>query len=195
MLKRFLGAVVVAMLAGPCLAQTVTGNEFQTGQTGKTVPGTVMMCANSSGVAVPASNGTCANPLQVSGSVTSSSGPYPTGATPITSSSGNQANAAAVATLAGVSGKTTYLCGFEIDGGGATAAVTVNPTVAGTISGTLTYLYGVGVVAAGTVSPPLQVAFNPCVPASAANTAIIVTLPALGAGNLNAIAVAHGYQF
>jgi hypothetical protein len=46
-------------------AQSITGNEFQTGQTGKAVVGTVNMCINGSNIAMPCSGGT---PLAVSGS-------------------------------------------------------------------------------------------------------------------------------
>jgi hypothetical protein len=38
------------------------------------------------------------------------------------------------------------------------------------------------------------VTFDPPLPASADNTAIVVTLPALGAGNTNATANAWGFQ-
>lgn len=111
----------------------------------------------------------------------------------ITASSGNVANASAVATLAGAAGKTTYITGFEITAGGATAGALVLATVTGLINGTATYVYAVATGAA-TGSPPLIVEFPAPIPASAVNTAIVVTLPALGAGNTNAAVVAHGFQ-
>jgi hypothetical protein len=40
----------------------------------------------------------------------------------------------------------------------------------------------------------LSIAFPRCIPASATNTAIVVTLPALGAGNTNATVIAWGYR-
>jgi hypothetical protein len=113
--------------------------------------------------------------------------------TMITASSGNVANASAVATLAAAAGKTTYISGFEITSGGATAASLVAATVAGLTGGTATYTYGC-VAGATVANSPLQVTFYPPLPASAVNTAIVVTLPALGAGNTNATVVAHGYQ-
>jgi uncharacterized membrane protein len=69
----------------------------------------------------------------------------------------------------------------------------VNPTVVGTITGTLTYVYA-AVAGALLVNTPLIVSFVPPIPASAVNTAIVVTLPSLGIGNTNACVVAHGYQ-
>lgn len=116
------------------------------------------------------------------------------GGTPITAASGNVANAAAVATLAAVTGRTTYICGFTMTSSGSTGAAVVNPTVTNIITGTLTYVYStVAGVTLGNV--PLIVNFNPCMPANAVSTTIVVTLPALGAGNTNAAVTAKGYQY
>lgn len=118
---------------------------------------------------------------------------YPSGATAITADSGNQANANAVATLAAVSGKTTYITGFACTASGATAALVVTVSVAGVVTGTLhfTFVAPAGVTAQAT---PLIVQFPEPLPASAPNTAIVVTLPALGTGNTNATATAYGFQ-
>jgi len=118
---------------------------------------------------------------------------YPSGATPITAASGNVANASAVAALAGVSAKTTYITGFEVTGSGSTAGAVVVVTVTGTVTGTLSYIY-VGTIGALLANTPLIVAFPKEIPASAVNTAIAVTVPALGTGNTNSAVVAHGYQ-
>lgn len=120
-------------------------------------------------------------------------GLYPTGSTPVTSSSGNVAAASAVATLPAVAGKTTYCTGFQITGGGALAASLVLATLAGLISGTATYVVGV-VTGAAAPNANLNVTFNPPVPASGINTAIVLTLPSLGAGNTNAAVSAQGFQ-
>lgn len=111
----------------------------------------------------------------------------------ISAASGNVANASAVATLAAVAGKTTYISGLTITAGGATAGALVSATVAGLSGGTATYTIGAptGVTVAAT---PMVLQFNPPLPASAVNTAIVVTLPALGAGNTNAAVSAWGYQ-
>jgi hypothetical protein len=116
---------------------------------------------------------------------------FPSGIT--TYSSGNVANASAAATIPAVAAKMNYLTGFEITSGGATAASLVSATVAGLAGGTATYTYG---CVAGATSPnaPLNVTFDIPLPAAAVNTAIVVTLPALGAGNTNATVVAHGYS-
>jgi hypothetical protein len=112
----------------------------------------------------------------------------------VTSSSGNVANAAAVATLAGAAGLTTYISGFRCDGGGATAAALVSPTVAGTLGGTMTFTFG-AVAGAALPDTAIQINFTTPIPASAPNTAIVVTLPALGAGNLKAACSAWGYRY
>jgi hypothetical protein len=125
--------------------------------------------------------------------------PYPSGptgkdATPVSAASGNVAAATATATLAaGGANVMTYISGFEFTGAGATGASVVLLTVTGIIGGTLTYVIAVsaGVTAAIT---PLVVEFNPPLQANGLNTAIVVSVPSLGAGNTNSAVVAHGYQ-
>lgn len=118
---------------------------------------------------------------------------YPPGATPVTGSSGNIANNSAVATLAGVAGRTTYITGFSVTGSGAPTALPVTVTVVGTITGTLSYTYSAiaGVLVANT---PLVIQYPIAIPASATNTSIVVTCPALGVGSTNNTVTAHGYQ-
>ena len=111
----------------------------------------------------------------------------------VTGSSGNVANANAVATLAAVAAKTTYITGFVLTAAGATAAGVVTATVTGVITGTMSFTFAVP--AGATVgATPLVVDFPVPIPASAVNTAIVVTLPALGSGNTNATASATGFQ-
>ncbi len=112
----------------------------------------------------------------------------------ISASSGNVAANTATATLAAGGPKyVTYICGFTATGGGATAAAVVNLTVTNVVTGTMTYTFG-AVVGAGVPDTPLRVQFNPCLPANAANTAIVVSMPSLGAGNTNAAINAWGFQ-
>lgn len=118
---------------------------------------------------------------------------YPVGATPITSSSGNVANASAVATLAAAAGKTTYITALQITSGGSTAAALVLATLVGLLGGTATYVYAT-VAGATAKNPDLIIVFDIPLPASAVNTAIVLTLPALGAGNTNAAVSAQGFQ-
>lgn len=108
-------------------------------------------------------------------------------------SSGNVANASAVATLAATAAKTNYITGFQCTATGATVALAANLTVTGLAGGTLTYTFAfpVGVAVAAT---SLNVTFPNPVPASATNTAVVVTLPAGGVGNTNAACNAQGFQ-
>lgn len=119
--------------------------------------------------------------------------PYPTGATVLTASSGNVANASAAATLAGAAAATTYVTGFQITAGGATAGACVSATLAGVIGGTATYAFCVP-TGATLAAQPLVVKLDPPVPASAVNTSIVLTLPALGAGSTNAAVSLQGYR-
>lgn len=112
--------------------------------------------------------------------------------TPVNAGSGNVANANAVGTMPAVAAKTNYITGFEVTGLGATAALGVNVTVAGLLGGSLIYNYAAkaGVLLA---NDPLYVKFPQPIPASAVNTAITVTCPALGAGNTNNSVNVHGF--
>jgi len=121
--------------------------------------------------------------------------PHPVAATPVSSSSGNVANAAAVGTIAAVAGKTSYLSGFSVSALGATAGSTQTLTIAGLAGGSRTLLVLVPAGVGLPVNPfPLIEKFDPPLAASAPNTAITVTLPALGAGNTNAMVNAEGFQ-
>lgn len=111
----------------------------------------------------------------------------------ITASSGNVAAATATATLAAATGKVTYICGLSITSAGSTGAAVVNPTVANLITGTMTFTY-TSVAGATLANVPLVVPFTPCMPASAPNTTIVVSMPTLGAGNTNTTVSAWGYQ-
>jgi hypothetical protein len=114
---------------------------------------------------------------------------YPTGAQPVTNSAAGT-TAAVVATLPASAIATTYICGFVMSSGGTTAALVGNATVTGTLGGTLNFTY----VDVSAGQGLLGVAFPQCIPGSAVNTAIVVTMPAGGAGTVAAVS-AWGYQF
>lgn len=160
------------------------------GQVGidQTVPGTTNGVQVNS--ALPAGGNVIGHVIVDSGAV--NIGPYPSGATFVTNDSGNVANAAAVATLAGVGGKITYLTGFALTASGATLGNDVTATISdGTWTKSYTFTFPVGALVPAT---PIIIQFNNPLKASAVNTAIVVTLPAGGAGNTNATATVEGYQ-
>jgi hypothetical protein len=103
------------------------------------------------------------------------------------------------ATLAATSGRVNYLIGFDVTGGGATAASIIEISITGLAAGTLKYevpiLAGVTGPAFGGTSAPYiySVRFPVPLPASAVNTAISVAVPSFGSGNTNANVVAYGY--
>lgn len=102
-----------------------------------------------------------------------SGGAFPRAATPIQGNA-TGTTGAVVGTLAGAASKTTYLCDFDVSAIGGTAAV--GPVVvAGLLGGSKTYQLSSS--AAGTT---LSKSFSPCLPASAANTAITITTTANG---------------
>lgn len=87
---------------------------------------------------------------------------------------------AVVGTLAAASGKTTFICGFNVQAIGGTA--TIGPiTIAGLIGSSQVYQTDVNSATVGkTVA---SASFSPCIPASAVNTAITITTTANGSAS------------
>lgn len=83
------------------------------------------------------------------------------------------------AAMPAVAGKTNYVCGFEYEAS-TTALFYGNTTLAGLLGGTLTFY--TFLPAATTGSGTKKASFSPCFPASAVNTAITLTTPAIGSG-------------
>lgn len=182
-LAALLACGLSACAAVPALAQAWTHLCVQ-------IPNTA-----SGAVAYSCQEVSSANPLPTSLAL------YPANANPLVASSGTVANLQAVATLPAAAGKTTYIAGFEITGGGATSGTTISPQVSningvGSAGAAGTLVYSLTIPTPNTVGiTPLIVQFNPPLPATPQNTAISVTLPAFGSGNTSAAVVAHGFQF
>jgi hypothetical protein len=116
---------------------------------------------------------------------------YPIGATPIMASA--TGTTAASVTLPAVPGLTTYICGFSIRAN-ATAASTGNATVTGALGGTLNFTQYTPSLTGAIAMSPLEPTFGPfCLPASAANTAIVITSAGNGGGGALSV-TAWGYQ-
>lgn len=98
------------------------------------------------------------------------------------------------ATLAAAAGKTTYIAGFSVDGLGATAASVIEVVVSGLLGGSIRRKLSIPAGATVALSSPLEVSFTRPIPASAVNTAIVVTVPSFGAGNTSAIVQANGFS-
>lgn len=146
-------------------------------------PATVKLCVPTSASVCSPVTATAPLPVTMGGA------PYPSGAVPYTASA-TGTTAATAATLSGAASVTTYICGFSIRAN-ATAAATANSTVAGTISGTLNFTQWTAPLASGIGIT--EMIFSPCVPASAANTSIVVTSAAPGSGGVVSVAV-WGYK-
>lgn len=119
---------------------------------------------------------------------------YPTNATTTTptavTATATGTTAATAATLAATASVTNFVCGFTITAD-ATSLATGTATLSGTISGSLNYLQTIVAVLNG--ASILTQNFNPCIPASAANTAIVIISAAAGAGG-NTIVNIWGYR-
>lgn len=135
----------------------------------------------------PQGSVTAANPVPVS-----NAGAYAATVTHVSEQSAVVTAAVAAATMPAVAAKTNYVTGFEITGGGATAASLIEVVLSGLLGGDTTYV--IAVPAGATLGiTPLLVNFIPAIPASAVNTAIAITAPSFGAGNTKAMAAIHGY--
>lgn len=168
--KLLLGGLLLLAAVGPAYDQS-SGRSAG----GQTVPGQAPFCftgvTNADGtLAVVPCN--AANPLPVAiGSA--APGTAPVGVTMITGN-GTGTTGAVTGTLAGTALKTTYICGFAISAIGGTA--TIGPiTIANTLTSNM--IYHAASSAAGT---NFTQTFSPCIPATAANTAITVTTTANG---------------
>jgi hypothetical protein len=109
-------------------------------------------------------------------------GPLPKGSAPamLTPSSPGTTGSITV-TLPAAAGKFTYICGFIITSGGTTSATLGDATITGT-QATMHYEY---VFPAAGTQGVLGVTYSPsCISSSAVNTAIVLTVPAGGAGTV-----------
>lgn len=100
----------------------------------------------------------------------------------------------ALGTVPKINGATSYICGFAVNGLGATSATSVVVTV-GTLVGGATlsfpYTYALGATATNTVT--INQTFVPCLPASTAETAIRVDVP-YASGNTKTNVSVWGYE-
>ena len=100
------------------------------------------------------------------------------------------AAASCTATLAGTTGKTTYITGFQVTSLAPAATVGGLVTVTGLVgAATLNFEY----VESATFGGELNVQFANPIPANAQNTNIVVTLAAITSGAASAVS-AQGFQ-
>ena len=114
------------------------------------------------------------------------------GELPLQVDSANGANSQVTATLGAKTGLMTYITAFRVTALGATAGSTKQVAISGLAGGTQNL--DLVVVAGAALPNNLFHAFDPPVPASALNTAIVGTLPALGTGNTTAAISVYGFR-
>lgn len=152
-------------------------------------PGTVALCINSAGQAVPAAMcdqaPSFAKPYLPAGpeqrgevvTISPNSGSpngFPSNATPSTAV-GTGTTGAVTATMAATPGKTNWVCQIQVSAIGGTA--TVGPIAVTGLKGGNTLTYQMASTASGNF---LVIPFTPCFPASAINTAIAAATTADG---------------
>lgn len=112
---------------------------------------------------------------------------FPVPGTPVTASAVGTTGAV-TATIPAITNQTNYLTGFVVTINNPTGAVDATVTVAGLATGSLVYgVHGLAAAATTPQPPPLSVQFTTPVAASAVNTAITVTLSALGTGGIGQV--------
>lgn len=115
--------------------------------------------------------------------------PIPAGGVPfvVTATGGNSA---VTATVPGTAGKTIFVTKLIVSADGATTPAPFALAVTGT-AGAFNTTYNVPALGSG--AQPVIMDFDVPLPASAPNIAVVVSLPALGAGNTVARVVVIGY--
>jgi hypothetical protein len=131
--------------------------------------------------------GTASHPLNMTDILNSQ---YPTNSVPETGSATGTTTAFTASLPVGTASQTEYVCGAEIDAA-ATAGVVVAASITGTKGGALNFLEGVSTLASAGNGRNVYT-FNPCIPASAANTPIVVNAGAAGTAGIASIS-AWGY--
>jgi hypothetical protein len=112
----------------------------------------------------------------------------------ISSSSGNVANAVALATLTPGATQRAYASGFEVTATGARDQFIVVVTLTGLTGGPLSFIFA----APGdpmAIAQPLQVTFPTPLQGAVPGGAVALTVPALGVENTNTAAALHGFIF
>ena len=113
----------------------------------------------------------------------------PNGATIITNT--GTGTTTATATLTSTAQKVAYLTGFYLTSSGAGAAGTVTATITGTTGGTMSFIYPQVAITANNQCP-LEISFNPAIPATGYNTNLVATVTN-GTGTTNTAIVLTGY--
>lgn len=99
--------------------------------------------------------------------------------------------AAMTPVVAGVAGKVTYLTGFEVGGGGASAGLPVPVTFSGLV---VSPQYFVQATAGATIAgTPLRVTFPQPIPAATMGTTVGITVASFGSGNVLAYVNLYGF--
>lgn len=101
-------------------------------------------------------------------------GQYPSNSIAITAAA-TGTTSAVTATLTGLPGRTTWICGIDVSAIGGTA--TIGPVTISNLIGNITFTYQIASTAAGNT---LSRTFQPCIPAKATNTSIAVATTADG---------------
>lgn len=107
--------------------------------------------------------------------------------------SGAVSNATATATAPAVANQTFFMTGLDVTTAPPTNAASVLLTVSGLKNGSLLATVGIANTAPALPNNIFQVRQANPIPASASNTAVVATLPTIGAGGTGTIVTLYGY--
>ncbi len=115
---------------------------------------------------------------------------------PINASATSGGAAQVAPALPATAGKTNFIEGFDVTGGGATAASIIEISITGAAGGTMYFEMNILAGATGPCNAQggLFIRFPEPIPATGANTAITVTVPSFGAGNTKSACTVYGFQ-
>jgi hypothetical protein len=114
-------------------------------------------------------------------------------AVPVGNASTDSANAAVQTSIAAVPGQLNYVVFAQCRGTGATASSSVVATVTGLLGGSIVLPVTIPIIS-GNLDWYATISVPTGWPASASNTAVVIQVPAAGAGNLHAACSILGYR-
>jgi len=114
-------------------------------------------------------------------------------AVPVANASTDSANAAVQTSIPAVPGYLNYVVFAQCRGTGATASSSIVGTVTGLLGGSIVLPVTVPIIS-GNLDWYATLSVPSGWPASAANTAVVIQVPAAGAGNLHAACSILGYR-
>lgn len=118
---------------------------------------------------------------------------YPTGAIPQVAANSGTTGGVSLFGLAGATAKFTYVCGFSVSSGTATAAINTTVTINFLTPSNITFTWGLNAPVTGAAPNNLTVNFTPCIPGLSTASSPLLSVSALGTGGAGQTAQIWGF--